>query len=149
LVHQIYVNIDRYGNDPERYFWSDPPSSQDVLRAYRQHLHAVHALNVAGWQPVPYATASEGILVERFGQDYLTFYNPDERPRTATVAINWRAIGLNAPPRRIVDFDTGTELPFRVSGDSMTIDALALDGLAARIVRIRDMTVLLPLVVAP
>ena len=148
----IYVNIDRYGNDPERYFWSDPPSSQDVLRAYRQHLHAVHALNVAGWQPVPYATASEGILVERFGQDYLTFYNPDERPRTATVAINWRAIGLNEPPSRIVDFDTGTELPFRVSGDSMTIDALALDGLAARIVRIRDTkvgTVLLPLVVAP
>jgi hypothetical protein len=41
------------------------------------------------------------------------------------------------------------ELPFRVSGDSMTIDALALDGLAARIVRIRDMTVLLPPVVAP
>ena len=85
-------------------------------------------------------------------QDYLTFYNPDERPRTATVAINWRAIGLNEPPSRIVDFDTGTELPFRVSGDSMTIDALALDGLAARIVRIRDTkvgTVLLPLVVAP
>jgi hypothetical protein len=148
----IYVNIDRYGNDPERYFWSDPPSSQDVLRAYRQHLHAVHALNVAGWQPVPYATASEGILVERFGQDHLTFYNPDEQPRTATITVHWRAIGLNAPPSRIVDLDTGTELPFRVSGDSLTIDALALDGLAARIVRIRDTKVgqvLLPLVVAP
>lgn len=144
----IYVNIDRYGNNPERYFWSEPPSSQEVLHAYRQHLHAVHALNIAGWQPVPYATASEGILVERFGQDYLTFYNPDERPRTATATINWRAIGLNAPPRRIVDLDTGTELSFRVSGDSLTIDTLALDGLTARIVRLRDTTVLLPLVVA-
>ncbi|MGQ9547142.1 MAG: hypothetical protein ACUVSW_01430 [Roseiflexus sp.] len=144
----IYVNIDRYGNDPEHYFWSEPPSSREVLRAYGQHLNAVHALNVAGWQPVPYATADEDILIERFGQDYLTFYNPDEQPRTATVTIDWRAIGLNAPPRRIVDLDSGTELPFRVSGDSLIIDALALDGLAARIVRIRDMTVLLPLVIA-
>lgn len=146
----IYVNIDRWGNDPERYFWSEPPLSQDVLRAYRAHLHTVHLLNVAGWQAVPYVTAGEDILTERFGQDYLTFYNPTEQPQVVTVTVNWRAMGLNGPPSRITDLHTGAELAFGVSGDNLVIDGFALDGFAARILQITKgpMVVFCPLIMA-
>ena len=133
----IYVNIDRWGNDPEQYFWSEPPLSQDVLRAYRAHLHTVHLLNVAGWQAVPYVTAGENILTERFGQDVLTFYNSNEQPLVVTVTVNWHAMGLDVPPSHITDLESGAELAFGVSGDNLVIDGFALDGFAARILQIR------------
>ncbi len=145
----IYINIDRYGANPEHYFWNDPPS-QRVLREYQRHLHLVHTLNVAGWQPVPYATAADGILVERFGKDYLTMYNTAETSTSTRLNVNWRAIGFDKAPYRIIDAETGAELPFNVSGDYLVLDPLTIDGLAARIVRIDPprWTVLLPMVVA-
>ncbi|MGQ9501536.1 MAG: hypothetical protein ACUVSB_05690 [Anaerolineae bacterium] len=133
----IYVNIDRWGNDPERYFWSEPLPSQDVLRAYREHLHTVHLLNVAGWQAVPYVTAGENILPEPFGQDYLTLYNSNEQPLVVTVTVNWHAMGLNAPPSHITDLATGAELAFGVSGDNLVIDGVRVGRFAARILQIR------------
>ena len=133
----IYVNIDRWGNNPERYSWSEPPLSQDVLRAYREHLHTVHLLNAAGWQAVPYVTAEESILTERFGQEFLTFYNSNEKPLVVTVMVNWRAMGLDVPPSHLTDLNTGAELTFRVTGDNLVIDRFALDGFAARILQIR------------
>lgn len=145
----IYINIDRYGADPERYFWSEPPG-QRVLKEYQRHLHTVHALNIAGWQPVPYATATNEMMVERFGQDYLTIYNPDEMTKTTTLTLDWRTIGFDAAPRRIIDAETGAELLFSVSGDYLTLDSLKIDGFAARIIRIEPprWTILLPMVVA-
>ncbi|ABU56629.1 conserved hypothetical protein [Roseiflexus castenholzii DSM 13941] len=145
----VYINIDRYGANPERYFWSEPPA-RSVVQAYQRHLHMVHALNVAGWQPIPYATASRGVLVERFGRDYVTVYNPAETTTTTVVTVNWRAIGFDAAPRRVVDAETDADLPFDVSGDYLTIDSLSVGGLAARILRIDPprWTVLLPMVIA-
>jgi hypothetical protein len=134
----IYVNIDRYGNNPERYFWSEPPANQEVLRAYKQHLQTVHTLNVAGWQPISYTTATNGMFVERFGEEYLTIYNAAEIPKETMIIIDWRAIGFVAAPERIIDAETGDELPFSISGDHLTIDSLLIDGYAARILRIDD-----------
>lgn len=145
----VYINIDRYGSNPERYFWSEPPAPR-VLQAYQQHLHLVHALNIAGWQPVPYANATNNnILVERFGREYLTLYNTAETAQTTALTIDWRAIGIEKAPSRIKDAETDIELPFSVSGDRLTISALQLDGRGMRIIRIYPpyQTVLLPMVV--
>lgn len=145
----IYINIDRYGPAQDRYLWSDPPG-QRAMRAYQHHLHMVHALNVAGWQPVPYASATNGILIERFGRDYLTMYNTAGNATTTALTINWRAIGFDTAPQRLVDAETGADVPFRVANDYLITDAFSLDGHAARIIRIEPLrqTVLAPAVVA-
>lgn len=145
----IYINIDRYGPRQDRYLWSDPPGSR-AMKAYQHHLHIVHALNSAGWRPVPYASAANGVLIERFGRDYLTLYNTAENTITTTLTINWRAIGFSAAPHQITDAETGAELPFSVSGDYLVLDPLSIGGHKARIVRIEPprRTVLLPMVVA-
>ncbi|MCS6840427.1 MAG: hypothetical protein NZ699_11750 [Roseiflexus sp.] len=131
----IYINIDRYGPKQDRYLWSDPPG-QRAMQAYQRHLHTVHALNVAGWQPVPYAFATNGILIERFGKDYLTMYNTAENATTTVLTIDWRAIGFDKAPQRLIDADTGVDIPFKVSHNYLITDAFSLDGHAARIIRI-------------
>lgn len=44
------------------------PSGIEPFRAaYREHVPVLEQLSAAGWEPVPYARATNGVVVERFG----------------------------------------------------------------------------------
>ena len=57
--------------------------------------------SIAGWEPVPYARATEGVIVERFGgfadgELHLTLRNYAAEPVTTTVTLDRAALGLPA-----------------------------------------------------
>lgn len=66
---------------------------------YRQYVPAIEELSRAGWEPVPYAKASEGVVVERFGdfargELHFTFRNYADRPVDAVLAADWKSLGV-------------------------------------------------------
>ena len=74
---------------------------------YRQYVPAIEELSVAGWDPVPYATASEGVVVERFG-DYaqgelhFTLHNYAGKPVETIMKPDWNALGAPAGEELVV-----------------------------------------------
>lgn len=79
-----------------------PDSAGRQYRAlYRQYVPAIEELSIAGWEPVPYARATEGVIVERFGgfadgELHLTLRNYAAEPVTTTVTLDRAALGLPA-----------------------------------------------------
>jgi len=147
----IYINPVRYGDQQERYFWYEKPQSQDVIQEYKKHSDAVHTLTVAGWEPVPFAEPFDqdgsvipDILVERFGNRLFTLYNGGDQRVNFRVKIDWTSIGL--PPASVRDWQTGHVLPFTVSGNTLTVSGLSLEGHAVQILEVQSLTVYLPLV---
>jgi hypothetical protein len=70
--------------------------------AYRQYVPALEELSAAGWEPVPYATATEGVIVERFGSFaegtlHLTLRNYATAPKE--VVLHPDRQGLGVPPK--------------------------------------------------
>lgn len=68
---------------------------------YRQYVPAIEELSAAGWDPVPYATAGEGLVVERFGtfaqgELHFTLRNYTDRPLTAPLALDRKGLGIPA-----------------------------------------------------
>jgi len=66
---------------------------------YRQYVPAIEELSTAGWEPVPYAKASEGVVVERFGdfargELHFTFRNYADRPVDAVLGVDWKSLGV-------------------------------------------------------
>jgi hypothetical protein len=66
---------------------------------YRQYVPAIEELSTAGWEPVPYAKATEGVVVERFG-DYargelhFTLRNYTDRPVETVLTPDWKSLGV-------------------------------------------------------
>ncbi|NOY81954.1 MAG: hypothetical protein GXP31_13235 [Kiritimatiellaeota bacterium] len=69
----------------------------DVYRRFRTPLKK---LGAAGWEPVTYASAGAGILVERFGNSerglYFTLFNPSRATKEAVLQIDAPALKLPA-----------------------------------------------------
>ncbi len=66
---------------------------------YRQYVPAIEELSTAGWEPTPYAKASEGVVVERFGdfrrgELHFTFRNYADRPVDAVLAVDWESLSV-------------------------------------------------------
>ena len=145
----IYINPYRYGYQKERYFWHEEPQSQDVIQEYIEHVDAVHALTTVGWEPVPFAkpfdqsgSSVPEVLVERFGPGLFTLYNGGDQTVNFNVEIDWKRTG--APPAWVRDWQTGSTLPFTVSGSTLTVSGLSLGGRAVQIVEVQSLTVYLP-----
>jgi hypothetical protein len=68
---------------------------------YRQYVPAIEELSTAGWDPVPYATATEGVIVERFGtyaqgELHFTLRNYADRPVATRFVLDRKALGIAA-----------------------------------------------------
>ncbi len=140
----IYINIDRYGQNPEKYFWVTQPNDPAVFQEYKKHLDAVYALNVAGWEPETYARpigpsgqAMPEILVERFGKELFTLYNTDDATMSFELRIDWKQAGLTSPPSHVVEWETKSDLPFSVSGDTLVLSGLDLATNGVQIIQFR------------
>ena len=76
-------------------------AGRDYRHFYRQYVPAVEQLLHAGWEPVPHARASEGVVVERFGAFgdgdlHLTLRNYANEPIRTTITLDRVALGVPA-----------------------------------------------------
>jgi hypothetical protein len=141
----IYINLQRYGYEGEKYFWRDKPHDEDVLQEYKKHLDAVYALTKAGWEPIPFAKPVDmdgsivlsEILVERFGNTLFTLYNGGNQELVFNVVIDWRKIGLSTPPTRVWDWETSHDIPFTVSGNTLLVSDLSLANNTVQILSVQ------------
>jgi hypothetical protein len=141
----IYINLYGYGYQGEKSLWGKKPQNQAVIQEYKRHLDAVHALTVAGWEPVPFAKSFDqagsmipDILVERFGNKCFTLYNGGDQAIDFRVNIDWSKIGLSATPVGVKDWETGQVLSSTVSGGTLTVSGLHLSSQAVQILEIQQ-----------
>ena len=74
---------------------------------YRQYVPAMEELSVAGWEPVPYATAGEGVVVERYGgyaagELHFTLRNYGDQPVETLLTLDRKALGIPAGAELLV-----------------------------------------------
>jgi len=78
-------------------------AGRDYRSLYRQYVPAIEQLLHAGWEPVPHARATEGVIVERFGafasadapgELHLTLRSYAAEAVTATVTLDRPALGI-------------------------------------------------------
>ena len=88
-------------------YGAHPSIGRDCVKAYeefgdvyRQFREPLKRLGAAGWEPVTYAAASDGALIERFGAAesglYFTVFNPADRAQDVRIEIDAAALGLRA-----------------------------------------------------
>ncbi|MEN6402134.1 MAG: sugar-binding protein, partial [Armatimonadia bacterium] len=68
---------------------------------FRQYVPAIEELSTAGWEPVPYATATNGVVVEHYGSFangtlHFTLRNEGDRPVETTLALTSKSLGIPA-----------------------------------------------------
>jgi hypothetical protein len=90
-VYPCVGELREVGGDLERY-----------RALFRQYVPAIEELSTAGWEPVPYARATEGVVVERFGTYargdlYLTLRNYADQAKDALVRLDRAPLGI--PPQ--------------------------------------------------
>lgn len=91
----------------------------------KRYMPALKAAARAGWQPITHA-ASESCRVERFGQVpgelYFTIMNrSSDRGAAAQLAIDCRALGLDARRIRAVELIAGRRINQRVDGRTLLL----------------------------
>jgi len=110
---------------------------------FRQYVPAIEELSVAGWDPVPYATATEGVVVERFGafangELHFTLRNYEEKPVETTLSLHRKDLGIPGNAE-LVAMDILPRTPqlvaFPKDGEKLTIEA---DGTKALWVGTRE-----------
>ena len=98
---------------------------------YRQYVPAIEELSRAGWEPVPYATADEGVIVERFGDAaqgelHFTLRNYADKPVETLLRPDWQALGCPEDDELVMlDILPGTPrlTPFPRQGCRLAIEA--------------------------
>ena len=100
---------------------------------YRQYVPAIEELSRTGWEPVPYATATEGVIVERYGtyaqgELHFTLRNYSDKAVETVLAPDWRALGCPAGEQLelvMLDILPGTPrlTAFRKGGYRLSIEA--------------------------
>jgi len=66
---------------------------------FRQYVPAIEELSAAGWEPVPYARASEGVIVERYGsfahgELHFTLRNYAQEAKDVAVTLEKESLGI-------------------------------------------------------
>ncbi len=95
LFYNVYPGI----------FARDPAAVERVRPLYRSYLPLMQAMSRAGWQPVPWATASDpAAWVERYGPGtsgelYYALRNPTDRTRVVTLRIDPSGFGWDPQAR--------------------------------------------------
>lgn len=112
----IYIyptRIDPIG-DWDRFFERPFEAWEDgVKEPLRWHWRMVSMLTSAGWRPTAHARApgQEDVLVERFGENFLTVYEAGAQPRTITLELEADALEVGPGSRaRIRSFDGRVEV---------------------------------------
>ena len=104
--------------------------------AFRQYVPAIEELSAAGWEPIPHAHATEGLIVERYGEYargdlHLTFRNYAEQAKQASVALDREALGIPDAARLVtLDILPGSPRLIPLTQDPWNVEVEA-DGARA------------------
>jgi hypothetical protein len=76
-----------------------PGGIEPFRAAYREHVPVLEQLSAAGWEPVPYARATNGVVVERFGSYeggnlHFTLRNYTPAPVETLLALDRDGLGV-------------------------------------------------------
>lgn len=97
---------------------------------FRQFLPVIEELSAAGWEPVPYATATNGVVVERFGsfaKGTLHFTLSPEKATDSILTLNRTALGIPAKTQLVAISATHPSVVEALQGDSYKLASLAPD----------------------
>jgi hypothetical protein len=111
-----------YPHDPA---WGMRSAMQTYYRLYPQYVPAIEELSRSGWDPVPYARAGQGLIVERYGafdqgELHFTLRNYAKQPRQTVLALDRKALGIAADAEL---------LALDILPGSAALSALAAEGL--------------------
>ncbi len=98
---------------------------------YRQYVPAIEELSRASWEPVPYAAADAGVIVERFGDAaqgelHFTLRNYAGKPVETLLRPDWQALGCPKEDELVMlDILPGTPrlTPFPRQGCRLAVEA--------------------------
>jgi hypothetical protein len=91
-----------YAIYPSVYCLESATADLEQYRAqFRQYVPAIEELSRSGWEPVPHARATEGVIVERFGsyavgELHFTLRNYGDQPVRTTLTLDRKALGIPA-----------------------------------------------------
>lgn len=130
----VYLFVQKTGIPGRDGFFRDT-QDPSVTSEYKRHLDTVFALTRAGWQPVPYARASDPqVWIERFGSpgatQLFTLYNPTPDDIRSTVHIDWAAITGRQSSIHVRDMYTAARIAASREPDGYRTDALTIPAYA-------------------
>jgi len=75
------------------------PDLEPFRALYRQYVPAIEELSAAGWDPVPHARATGGVVVERYGtfaqgELHFTLRNYSDQPLETVLTLDRQALGI-------------------------------------------------------
>jgi len=101
-MHRMFRRGLAYAIFPALYSLNAEPYREE----YRQYVPAIEELSAAGWEPIPYARATQGVVTERYGaatggELHLTLRNYADRSVTTTVRLDRKGLGIPAGTRLV------------------------------------------------
>ncbi len=77
------------------------PAGEKYRDLFRRYVPAIEELSIAGWEPLPHARATEGVIVERYGsfeegELHFTFRSYDEEDKATVVTLEREGLGIPA-----------------------------------------------------
>jgi hypothetical protein len=129
-------------------YWDDPALYNRDRPLFQRYIPLIRRLNVAGWQPLTYASTSDSrVYIERFGEWpdlYFTLRNTTDTITTVTVTLQANALGLPAQSLTAIALLSNTAYPLS-AGTARTLKA-TLAPQASEILVLSSQAVYLPLI---
>jgi len=103
---------------------------------YRLYVPAIEEISAAGWEPIPYARATRGVVVERYGSAvagelHLTLRNYADRAVTTTVRLDRAGLGFPADAQLVaIDILPGTPRCEAIAATGFEVQLIPDDGRA-------------------
>jgi uncharacterized repeat protein (TIGR01451 family) len=120
-------------------YWDDPSLYNRDRDLFKRYIPLIRRLNVAGWEPVTYATMDQdGVYIERFGDWpdlHFTLRNTTTVTVAATVSLQANALRLPTIPLTATALLAGTGHPLSGSDDIRTL-TVTLDGQTSEILNL-------------
>ena len=124
LFYGFYPSMFSHNAADARY-WDNPSLYNRDRDLFKRYIPLIRRLNVAGWQPIPYArTDNPAIYVERFGGRpnlYFTLRNTSDESVPVTVTLMADALGIAQFPLIATDLLAGTQVPLSPPGPTRTL----------------------------
>jgi hypothetical protein len=147
LFYGLYPSMFSADASTNRY-WDDPALYNRDRSLFQRYIPLIRRLNVAGWQPLTYASTSDArVYVERFGawpNLHFTLRNTTDTTTTVTVTLQADALGLPAQSLAGLALLSGKAYPLS-TGTSRTLRA-TLAPQAGDIIVLSNQAVYLPLI---
>jgi hypothetical protein len=136
-------------NAADNPYWDNPSLYNRDRDLFKRYIPLIRRLNVAGWQPIPYArTDNPAIYVERFGGRpnlYFTLRNTSNESVPVTVTLMADALGIAQPPLTATLLPVETQVPLSSPGLTRTL-TVTLPPTSTVVLYLHSSAVSLPIV---